>query len=151
VFSIRKGSTRSVLMVGNLFVLKFPRKGRRLFLRGVIANLSEYFVYKFSHASYLVPCFSIGIVTVQKYEHGEIPTNIEIWNRLNVSEKATRILQSVAPHEFMGKNWRKNSKGYRMIDYGYNMYSGTYPISDFLSQFKRELTESLSKTETKVV
>lgn len=45
---IRKGTTRTVLLIGN-YVIKFPRTNKwKSFLRGILANLAERMWYKHS-------------------------------------------------------------------------------------------------------
>lgn len=71
---IKKGSTRTVLLIGK-YAIKIPRfwhnnKGHKwkMFLRGILANIDEYFWWKHSHNKEklcpIVCKFPLGLVLV---------------------------------------------------------------------------------------
>lgn len=149
------GTYRTALIVGGL-VFKFPHvKGiirasyaRGYFYRGIMMNLSEYFLYLLlkEHQSFLAPVyFSIGIISVQRYEEGAIPQPGDehyegVWN--NLSRAAKDHLMTMDGHALDYHNWRKSSTGLRLIDYG-DKLGDVSPVSGFLTRWHRELDSAL--------
>ncbi len=151
---IKRGSTRVAVIFFGL-VFKFPTLKQRTvhgrlfhYLRGVIANVSEFATYICcDRASFFVPVFSLGFVSIQKYEGGEKPT----WDDLEdvarrLPEKAYRAIKYVDPHHFAPDNFRCNSKGMRMIDFG-DSYGDPAPLSNFLLRFHEEFGAALREAK----
>jgi len=154
-FEINKGSTRTVVIVLRRFVLKFPRIEKALgrtrlisFLWGVIANLTEFSTFLLSkNRSFLVPVWSIGLVSFQRYEEGETPTENEIRDILNrLPEGQKNILEFTGSHDLSARNWKKNAKGYRLFDYGDASCRSPIPISYFLFYSDLELSRLCAPT-----
>lgn len=141
-----RGSKRLVLLAGPI-AIKFPRirfkwlgipllckmllRGRWTdakehwvsmcldFMRGMISNLTEAACYLWFRAPFLVPVISCGLISVQKREYGETPTSQEIQKLLEqLPPRKHTGISSVDPHHFDGDNWKKNERGYRLVDYG---------------------------------
>ena len=123
---VKRGSTRVVLILFG-FVFKFPTlrqltvNGRLYrYFRGLVANVTEFTTYLgCNRAPFLTPVFSLGFVNIQKYQDGEKPT----WNEIKViigrlPEKTQRIIGVMSMHPFDPSNFRRTSKGLRMIDFG---------------------------------
>jgi len=152
---IRRGTTRVVFIAFGL-VLKFPALKQRTiygrkfhFMRGVIANASEFATYIMcDRASFLVPVFSLGIVSIQKFEGGTKPTFDEIeqvFQKLPV--EAQNLLRRMDLHPFTPPNFRRSKTGLRMIDFG-DDFSESFPPSYFLRRFRKEFEEALKDLQT---
>lgn len=155
---IKHGSSRTAVIVGGL-VFKFPirwgktKSQKRAFYQGVMANISEYILYRLlkEHQSFLVPVyFSIGLVSIQKYEQGEQPKPGDdryesVWN--NLPEDAKRHLSMVDPHALYYNNWRVTPSGIRLIDYG-DKVGQPASVSGFLTRWRKELDAALKSPST---
>ncbi len=154
-----KGSQRLVLLIGPI-AIKFPRLHYRWFgvpkliklvlfgdqaelatfwlkirlnlLRGIIANLTEATAYLWFRAPFLVPVISCGFFSIQLREYGETPTTQEITAILEqLPEHERTELFQLNHHHFDGNNWKKNERGYRLVDYG-DSYGDFVSLSGFL-------------------
>lgn len=151
---IKRGTTRVVLITFG-FVFKFPTLKQRTvhgklfrYFRGLVANATEFATYLgCDRASFLVPVFSLGFVNIQRYQDGEKPT----WDEVEVifrrlPERAQGTLRMMDMHAFTPSNFRRNSKGLRMIDFG-DGFANTVPLSSFLTRYHEEFGRAL-KGET---
>jgi len=145
---IKRGNDRFVIIVGNI-VFKFPYffRGPQRFLRGFIANITEYGCYSFTKAQFLVPVFSLGVVSIQRFEGGQIPTHEEmeiVFEQL--PERLRRMMLHINPHNLQCQNWRKNDYGYRLFDYGDTFgYGNSFHLSEFLIPNNKELSKVFCK------
>lgn len=151
---IKRGTTRVVLIAFG-FVFKFPTLKQatvhgKLFryFRGLVANVTEFATYlSCDRASFLVPVFSLGFVNIQRYQDGEKPTwdDVEaIFRRLPKEAQATVRMMDM--HFFAPSNFRRNTQGLRMIDFG-DGFAKSVPLSSFLVRFHKEFGEA-TKGET---
>jgi hypothetical protein len=118
-------------------------------MRGLIANASEFATYIMcKEASFLAPTFSLGFVSIQKFESGEKPTfkeMEEVFQKLPVD--ARKLLLYMDKHPFCPQNFRRSSNGLKMIDYG-DAFGDRCPLSFFLRRFHREFGEALKEVRT---
>ena len=155
---VKRGSTRVVLILFG-FVFKFPTlrqftdKGRLYrYFRGLVANVTEFATYlDCKCASFLVPVFSLGFVNIQKYQDGEKPT----WDEMKIvfgrlPEKAQKTVRMMDMHPFAPSNFRRTSKGLRMIDFG-DGFAEQIPISNFLIRFYEEFGKALESKITTTI
>ena len=151
---IKRGTTRVVLIAFGL-VFKFPTLKQAAFhgrsfryFRGLIANATEFATYlSCDRASFLVPVFSLGFVNIQRYQDGDTPTwtDLEaIFSRL--PEQVQRTIRMMDQHAFAPSNFRRNSRGLRMIDFG-DGFSDNTPISFFLTRYHKQFGDAI-KGET---
>jgi hypothetical protein len=158
MIQIKRGSTRIAIVIAETLVIKIPHvtfligcftkngNDRRLcllnFLKGVLANVSEFYVYISTEAPFLTPVFSLGLVTFQRYEIGDTPTQEELGHDVlsRLPERTKRLIATMDPHDLDCKNWRRTWKGYRLIDYG---DSGNYYISlpMLITRYEKEISE----------
>lgn len=154
---IKRGTTRVALIAFGL-MFKFPAFRQRTvhgfrfnYMRGLVANASEFATYILcEHASFLAPVFSLGFVSIQRFEGGEKPTFDDIgtvFRKLPVD--AQRLLMCMEGHPFTPQNFRRSKDGWRMIDYG-DSYSEGYPLSYFLRRFHKEFGEALKEVQTAI-
>ena len=147
---IKYGTSRVAVIAFGL-VFKFPTLkqrtvyGRRFhYMRGLIANASEFATYILCReASFLAPVFSLGFVSIQKFESGKKPTFEEmekIFRKL--TKNAQELLRCMNPHLFAPDNFRQSKTGLRMIDFGDGI-GESYPTSYFLRRFHNEFGEAL--------
>ncbi len=153
LFRIKLGSSRFALIIDEKWVLKFPyfraafgHTGLDRFLRGIFANISEFVIYHLSgKPEFLVPVFSIGIVTFQPFEEGEEPDTHELCRLIRTLPANARMIEKmVSRHWLQSCNWKKNEKGYRLLDYGDAI--GAFPLSLLLFQWSWALKKILCKT-----
>lgn len=165
---IKHGSNRTALFIGN-FVFKFPRGyslkswlrilwrfitgkpvagdirlGILHYTRGIHANLTEFMLWNATRSSFLVPVLTLGLITIQRYESGQEPTASELQELFSRFPEDMNFLFTVDPHCLHMSNWRRNEKGFRLIDYG-DTFGNGYPLSLFISQHHTKLAEILSK------
>lgn len=92
-------------------------------LHGITANISEGLLYRqsiqiYERVAYLTPVFSIGICNFQFYEGEDSPSKKEMDNLYSsLSKEARDFLDKSDMHDKSHHNWRKTSKGLRLIDY----------------------------------
>lgn len=168
MFKIKKGNSRTVLLTQWYVVkfprLKFlwavlktiiklgftfqwnlisrrTRHDWHWFLRHFNANRTEAWCWKETKASFLVPTYSIlGFINIQKFEKGIEPTRQDLYSNvlLPASTASGNYLHCVDPHCFETKNFIKNEKGYRMVDYGDTVENGM-TISKYLRLYHKEI------------
>jgi hypothetical protein len=174
MFIIKKGSTRIVLITQNyvfkvtrlkffwcvvrtilrlVFSLQWKKIPRRIghdwhwHMRCLNANITEYRCWKATHAPFLVPTlFSLGILNVQKFEKGTVPTQQEVWGVLSQASKVSENhIYCIDPHCLDTKNFLKNDKGYRMVDYG-DSREIPITISAYIMQWHKEIAPFFCST-----
>jgi len=152
---IKRVSTRVALIVfGIVFKLPALRQmtthGLRFhYMRNEIANASEFATYILCNkASFLAPVFSLGFVSISRFESGEKPT----WEELReifrkLPPDAQKLLRYMSRHPFTPQNFRRSSTGLKMIDFG-DGFGERYPLSYFLRRFHKEFEEVLKEVQT---
>lgn len=174
MIQIKKGGTR-IVVITNRLVFKFPshvypvhyltvalkvlRKYQdwrlasrnignavRSFWRGIQANLIEFMVWRECRASFLVPVFTLGVVSIQRYEKGREPLLHELDRLyLKLSPEAREALRRIDPHAHQPTNWRKNEKGLRLIDYA-GVPGKHLSFAGFILEFRHELEKACRDT-----
>ncbi len=168
---IKRGTTRVAVLAGS-WVIKFPRismlgldprdtlhelrarnwsKARKqlgrhayAFLRGVIANLTEFATWMRCRSPFLVPVFSVGFFSIQRYEEGAPPERSELDERFRLLPgRARRLMEAIDPHSLDNPNWRKNRHGFRLLDYGDSFGVVGVPLSSFLVEWHVQITDVL--------
>ncbi len=166
---IKKGTSRTSFIIGKL-VFKFPRiiflwrmvqyawqyrslnnvNSRMqflLFMRGIIANITEFASYIYKPSPYKAQVFfSLGFVIIQKNIVGDNITWQElqsVW--IQFSEEAKFQQQLTDLHSWDQGNFRKTKKGVICVDFGDTFLSGANSFSDFLNEWDDELTRLLIK------
>lgn len=149
MFKVKSGMTRRAIFLGPI-VLKFPHLtyGTRSFWTGVIANMSEFAIWKClrGKATFLAPTLFtfFGLVNVQLCERGEMVSGKELEKRYKLLDlEARNLIPNLGGHALHPANWVKNEKGYVLVDYGDTFISEYIQISGFLQMFYGELSPIL--------
>jgi hypothetical protein len=109
---------------------------------GIDANRSEYKCWKSTKAKFLAKTyFSCVLVNIQEYESGIVPNRKDLWEVLKKIECKHEIW-TVNPHCLDIYNFRKNEKGYMLIDYGDD--GSGLPFSSFITRWYRDMEKILS-------
>jgi hypothetical protein len=127
------------------FVIGSPARIYDALLYGLIANISEAMVWRLnSHAKFLVPVFTLGLLNFQRYVGEKKPTHedmIELWKKL--PEDLSEILFQSSCHEYGWYNWRKTENGLKLIDYASNPL--VTPWARFINKAHRVLDPLTAK------
>lgn len=145
MIKIRFGNTRMVFIFFNIFVIKIfnpradwiikswksknrvfdfiktlPKLCYEAFIYGTSANISEALIYiQAKQTSFLSPVFSLGLLSLQRYEGENEPTQLEIQSLYEaLPERIRNQLREVNGHDKAACNWRKTKRGLILIDYG---------------------------------
>ncbi len=132
-------------------VLKFPHLtyGIREFWTGVIANMSEFAIWKClrGEATFLAPTLFtfFGLVNVQLRERGEMVSGQELQKRYKLLDlEARNLIPNLGGHALHPANWVKNEKGYVLVDYGDTFISEYIQLSGFIWMSHRQLSPILA-------
>ena len=162
------GNHRVVLYAAG-FVLKFPRvqilpppsrgawrgslgyakkhikKSWLQFITGCVANLTEYASWlekpsRFKARVY----FSLGFLTVQRYEQGQTLTKDQLKELLNhLPGEAKLEMEAMNTHAFCPSNFRRTERGVVMVDYGAGIRDEHQSITAFVYTWDEKLTKIL--------
>ena len=105
------------------FVLKTPSMIYDAFLYAVTANITEALIWRqrSAVATFLVPVFSIVVLSFQRYVGEDAPSGQELTELLeSLSPKMREGILKCDMHEYGHYNWRKTPKGLKLIDYAMN-------------------------------
>lgn len=120
-------------------------------VRGLFANITEFFTWKTTKATFLAPTyFSCGFLNIQKTIKGESADCFLLVSDLlnSLPQRRRSIWLCVEGHSLYNSGWIKTNSGIVLFDYGDTFGIGV-PISNLFLNDKKELELFFSQQKFK--